>query len=441
MNLYFFHNIEKEHRKDFSNQMVSQNFRVGQTIAISTFCLTFMIRFFDFVIDFKPMVKLYNQYVYINTYFTILGLCFAIIFFAVRTKVSPLKLKHLQPLLLLFAFLFISGCIWMSFIAQSNPKNTLSMLVLGMLTIAGLLIFSFAYTIFLALLSVIIFTYGLGIFQTDINLWMLNYLTFIIITIGFIVFSRLSYSSHVNHFLKVESLENANAEIQQVNQWKDEILSVVAHDLRSPLSNIQSLIELMNDPTTSEEERQIYINHIKTSCIKADFIIKEIIVAAQEEHKDDLQNKQPENLNVLLMDVHRTWQKVTGDSRTVQLILPKDEVVIPVYKGKLIRIIDNLINNAIKFTKEKQGVIQIELKKENNTVIICVRDNGIGIPPHLVPFLFDKFTSAGRNGLNNEPSVGLGLYISKQLMQKHGGQLTVETFEDKGSSFYIHLPV
>jgi two-component system sensor histidine kinase VicK len=107
---------------------------------------------------------------------------------------------------------------------------------------------------------------------------------------------------------------------------------------------------------------------------------------------------------------------------------------------KFLQIVNNLISNAIKFTKEN-GVIKVDLQQLEKSVLITVADNGIGIPKSMQPVLFKKYTKAGRTGVDGEESVGLGMWIVKSLTEAHNGRVWFESEEDKGSKFYVEIPV
>lgn len=106
---------------------------------------------------------------------------------------------------------------------------------------------------------------------------------------------------------------------------------------------------------------------------------------------------------------------------------------------KLMQVMNNLISNAIKFTPEN-GVIEVEIEDKQASVQIVVRDNGIGIPEELQPYLYDKFTRARRRGLNGEDAVGLGMSIIKTIIELHGGNIRLESKENEGSAFFITIP-
>jgi two-component system sensor histidine kinase VicK len=111
----------------------------------------------------------------------------------------------------------------------------------------------------------------------------------------------------------------------------------------------------------------------------------------------------------------------------------------PVNREKLHRVMDNLITNAIKFSKDKEK-IEIQLDKEYGMAIIQVIDHGLGIPKEMIPHLFERFSKAGRAGIRGEQSTGLGLSIVKQIVESHKGRIKVDSEEGKGSTFTIYLP-
>ena len=101
--------------------------------------------------------------------------------------------------------------------------------------------------------------------------------------------------------------------------------------------------------------------------------------------------------------------------------------------------IDNLVSNALKFSKETDQV-EIHLEDLGQYVIIEVKDHGLGIPKDMIPVLFDRFSGVGRTGLKGEQSTGLGLSIVKQIVEGHRGTIAVFSEEGKGSTFRIQLP-
>jgi signal transduction histidine kinase len=100
---------------------------------------------------------------------------------------------------------------------------------------------------------------------------------------------------------------------------------------------------------------------------------------------------------------------------------------------------DNLISNAVKFSRDNEHV-EIRLRVDDfGQIFIDIKDSGMGIPESMLPYIFDRFSRASRRGLRGEESVGLGLSIVKQIVEKHGGSIEVSSTEKKGTTFTIHM--
>jgi signal transduction histidine kinase len=143
-------------------------------------------------------------------------------------------------------------------------------------------------------------------------------------------------------------------------------------------------------------------------------------------------------LNRFLEETVEKWQTQKG-SKQIEMISRVVPAFAAINHEKFQRVIDNLVGNALKFSKEGSRV-DVTLNKKAPNIIIEVTDHGIGIPKDKLPIIFEAFTRAGRPGLNGEQSTGLGLSIVKQIVEKHKGTINVESEEGKGSTFKIVLP-
>jgi len=212
---------------------------------------------------------------------------------------------------------------------------------------------------------------------------------------------------------------------------------MVAHDLRNPLAAVESTAMIM-ELDEVDEETQENINIIKASCVKARGIILDLLEAARNDDQNVIETVQVD-LNLFVRKIIDSW-KIHNEAK---VIFTFGSAYIPLYaevnKEKFHRVMDNLISNAIKFSKENDK-IEIYLDKENNLATIEVKDHGLGIPKDMIPHLFDRFSKAGRAGLRGEQSTGLGLSIVKQIIERHKGKIEVKSEEGKGSIFKISLP-
>lgn len=221
---------------------------------------------------------------------------------------------------------------------------------------------------------------------------------------------------------------------------KDTLLDMMTHNLSGPLSLSKNVLrwvqETYKDNTPGAISSQLQIIQASTQeCLD---IVNDFL---KEEHLESERIYVKKTRFDVLQRIVATLDKLvaTNKNKKFRLITKLENVNINTDSVKFFQIIHNLVSNAIKFTPEG-GEIDIIVDEQETSFVFGVKDNGIGIPQTLHTSLFDKRTSAGRNGLNNELSTGLGLSIVKALTELIGGKVWFESAEDKGSSFFIELP-
>ncbi len=141
----------------------------------------------------------------------------------------------------------------------------------------------------------------------------------------------------------------------------------------------------------------------------------------------------------MLQGIVNAWLIQQKGKNNVVLISDVKAVYAMINHEKFPRVIDNLVSNALKFSKENDKV-EIHLNRIKDRVIIKIVDHGLGIPKEMLPKIFDRFSGAGRTGLKGEQSTGIGLSIVKQIVESHNGKIYVQSVEGKGSMFTIELP-
>ncbi len=349
--------------------------------------------------------------------------------FHVRKRFLPVRY-----LLLAYSLAVIAHFMGVSLLAQYNPSNTLTYLLAGCFSIAVLVLFSFREILFIAAATFIIFVVSVRFFQHDPQILKQNYITGFMIVLMMFLISRIWFSYQYDYYRQIIIIENKNRQIRFINTQQTEMLSIVAHDLRSPLNNIAASIDLLK---TGIEDPSEFYSMIEKACKDADYFIHDLMEVARTQ-PGPLQTA-PAAIDRLLKDTVQTWQLQTGNEKHFITALPDFSVTADVHVQKLQRVLNNMIHNAVKFTAPG-GTIKLMLNANNEMVHIAVADNGIGIPEHLLPTLFDRFTKAGRNGLNNEKSYGLGLSICKEIIGQHHGSIRVDSDENAGTTFHIILP-
>ncbi len=235
-----------------------------------------------------------------------------------------------------------------------------------------------------------------------------------------------------------ESLQRAFLNLELNDKEKDRILRAVAHDLRNPIAGIGSLTSLMLMEDDLPADQKELLQLIKVTTTNSLELIREILeatgaVTVKNFVKEDV------DINTLVSNSIELlrFKAAEKDQTIVFEPLPHGEVML-LSREKMWRVLSNLISNSIKFS-QKGSEIKVKVEYRDEDVLISVKDNGIGIPDELKNSVFNMFTQAKRPGTIGEPSFGLGLSISKQIVESHGGEIWFESNPGKGTTFYILL--
>lgn len=234
--------------------------------------------------------------------------------------------------------------------------------------------------------------------------------------------------------------EIANNEIiARYANKKNSILHMLAHDLRGPLNIAKSVTKLIDGEMAEPElqKKTQYIAGILQQAIDliADLVNREFLETTEVvlvKKKVDIVCK----LNEYLEECRRSEDLA---ERSFRLLRSNDEIFLELDDAKFMQIVNNLVSNALKFTRPP-GEIIVEVIDADDQVQFSFSDNGIGIPKHQLDEVFEEFTAARRPGLNGEPTLGLGLSIVKTIVGWHGGTIWCESEEGSGTTFRFILP-
>ena len=241
--------------------------------------------------------------------------------------------------------------------------------------------------------------------------------------------------------------ENANIEkkiqaLKQLNRMKSEFISIASHELRTPLAIVKEALLLMSEGVAgavNEKQRRILINANK-NVERLNRLIEDLLDVSRIERKVVKLHYSLVNFNELLEDSSGFFKKTAQDKGlSLEYSLPRKQINIFIDAERVNQIISNLINNAIKFTEEG-GKVKIEVKVLEHKVRVGVIDTGIGISRQDLPRLFNKFVQVSRVPEAEKKGLGLGIYIARELVAMHGGEIWVESKPGVGSKFYFTLP-
>ncbi|WP_158825976.1 PAS domain-containing sensor histidine kinase [Mucilaginibacter lacusdianchii] len=230
--------------------------------------------------------------------------------------------------------------------------------------------------------------------------------------------------------------------MEKINARKNSTLEILAHDLKGPLGMISLLASSIQREALADSKDGILqsVQYIQDMCNRNIALIRNLVNSEFLESTEVDLRKERTDLVWEINDVIQNYKRHEDNlAKTFILNTTTEKLYLYVDTLKFMQVVNNLISNAIKFTPDN-GVIEIEIQDLKDTAVIMVRDNGIGIPEDVQPYLFDKFTRARRNGLRGEQPVGLGMSIIKTIVDLHNGKISFKSNEGEGSAFYIEIP-
>jgi len=241
---------------------------------------------------------------------------------------------------------------------------------------------------------------------------------------------------------EVTGCKHYNDVLKKYAAKKNSVLEILSHDLAGPLGTIQGLTGLVGKRIKQYNDRELeeLIDLIGRMAKRNIHLIREFVKQEFLESSGAEVIKMRTDLVSKFRDVIDQYKASEHNlAKEFRLETSADHIYAQVDEVKFMQVINNLISNAIKFTHDN-GIITARIVSEDGHVVVSVADNGIGIPEHLQPGLFDKFTKARRPGLRGEESVGLGMSIIKTIVGWHNGEIWFESRENEGSIFFIRLP-
>lgn len=257
-----------------------------------------------------------------------------------------------------------------------------------------------------------------------------------------------------------KELALAYQKIEQQNQTYTAFINIAAHELRTPSQAILGCAGIAKSDPAYKEDKQGYLHVIYRNAFRLDKLIKNILDVTQIEGYTLQLDKQRFNLNEVLLSVIEDAQtQILANNSKIKLSVSLDKsssstssaedekhdgpIFIEADRERITQVLYNLLDNAIKFSEEGIISLMVERKRNNKDngdakeiIEISVKDTGSGIHPEIMPKLFSKFASRSFSG------TGLGLYISKGIVEAHGGKIWAENNKDgRGATFMFALPI
>lgn len=233
------------------------------------------------------------------------------------------------------------------------------------------------------------------------------------------------------------SLQEANSQLRENDKLQKEFINMAAHELRTPIQPILGLTDVLLDGVSDSHQSKL-LNVIMRNARRLQRLAGDILDVSKIESSSLKLSRSPIELNEKIQTVVNDIENrsISERNKNVRIIFqPKESVTVHVDRDRIYQVLSNLLSNALKFTKNGRVTINIDHSNKNE-VVVTIRDTGTGIPPKLMPNLFSKFVTTSNNG------TGLGLFISKGIIEAHGGRIWAENNPDGiGASFSFSLPI
>lgn len=261
-------------------------------------------------------------------------------------------------------------------------------------------------------------------------------LILILSIVGFLLTRNRQRKKELKRQLKL------NEKLKHIDKLKDQFLANTSHELRTPLNGIIGLSESLKEGVAGEptENMKHDLNMIIYSGRRLSGLINDILDFSKLRENDIALSLKPIDLYTTVeVDLRILYPSTAGKSIELFNQIPKDLVAVNADESRLQQIILNLVGNAIKFTKK--GSVTISATQKDEMISVSIEDTGIGIPKNKLDSIFEAFDQADASIEREHGGTGLGLSIARQLVELHGGTLTVLSKQGQGSVFTFTLPV
>ncbi len=241
-----------------------------------------------------------------------------------------------------------------------------------------------------------------------------------------------------------KQIEEQYKQLAQVDTMKEEFASMITHELKTPLVPIKGYCKMLMDPDmfgSINEEQKEAIDEIYENADRLETLIADVLDAQKLDMKKMNFKKEPFDATELMKKIHRDMS-IMMEPKKIEFVNSTEDKENQMISdsGRLRQAIENLIKNAVDFVPKEKGRIEINAKRNNGETIFSIKDNGSGIPEEKQKNLFKKFYQADASRTRQHGGTGLGLVITKGLVEGLGGKISFESKENQGTNFYFSIP-
>jgi signal transduction histidine kinase len=247
--------------------------------------------------------------------------------------------------------------------------------------------------------------------------------------------SKPSVESYKLFFELLWNERTTNEQLKLSDKMQKEFINIAAHELRTPTQAITGYSELL---VTEPENSKMFVNPILRNSKRLQRLSEDILDVTRIESQSLKLTKEESDLNDVILSIVGEYRSLLPDNENnanLNIIYDPKSIIVNADKGRLAQVVTDLLSNAIKFTTKEKGTICVMPQKKDSEIIVSLKD-GQGIDPEILPKLFTKFATKSLSG------TGLGLYISKSIIEAHGGSVWAENNPDgKGATFSFSVPM
>ena len=288
-------------------------------------------------------------------------------------------------------------------------------------------------------IAYLFYYYTLGLLQNDPDLLLslrVNGITFS--TIGAMV-NFLFWNRTSENIYQKELIQNQKIELEKANETKDKFFSIIAHDLKGPIGNINNGLEILEEDELDENNKKELLKHVKNSAKSTYDLLDNLLNWALIQKGQLVLNPKNCKLNQIIFECIQLLSGLAKEKKIEIQYLFTQEIEIFVDESTIKTICRNLLSNAIKYSPIN-GVIKINLEHKSNFSELIIVDNGVGMEPEKIQNLFVVGMNKSLPGTSGEKGTGLGLILCKEFAEKNSGYLNVRSELGKGSTFVLGLP-
>lgn len=232
-------------------------------------------------------------------------------------------------------------------------------------------------------------------------------------------------------------LEQANAELNELDQLKTDFIAIASHELRTPLSVILGYVSFLRDESGPEMMEQF--DNVLQAAVHLRTLIQDMLNLRYVDAGTAMLTRTKVDLAALVQNMNLEQDETAvAKDQTIQVALPENELLVLIDQDMMEVIIGNLLNNAVKFTP-KGGQIKVKVQRQGREAWFRIKDSGIGVPEDQLERIFKRFYQVESPLRRQHEGMGLGLSIAKELVELHSGRIWAESSNEHGSEFIIAL--